>query len=139
MLPLDNVSLRQCVPWMMCPLDMASLTEVSCHRAESKGFVTIYECVMCVCHAAAPLKSYLTQPSIGQHDPMFLDPSVRDALSKGRLQGIPQARDASSETFSSEAKQNCTESITYMYYHFQIRIKDLRSSSFMFGLTAMSV
>jgi hypothetical protein len=101
-----NASLRQCVSWMMCPMDVASLTDVSCHRAESEGFVTyIYEC---------PLKSYLTQPSLGQYGPMFFqDPSVRDALSKGRLPGAPQARDASSETFSSETKQNGTEYLVH--------------------------
>jgi hypothetical protein len=55
MRPLDNASFRRCVPWTMCPLDVVSLTDVSCHRAESKGFVTIYECNVC---PAAPLKSY---------------------------------------------------------------------------------
>jgi hypothetical protein len=135
MLPLDNASLRRCVLWTMCPLDVASLTDVSCHRAESKGFVTIYECNGC---PAAPLKSYLTQPSLCQYDPMFLDPSVRDAFSKGRLPGAPQARDASSETFSSETKQNCTEYLV----HVLPLSKDKKAEklySLMFDTTAMSV
>ncbi len=120
--PLDNASLGRCAHWTVVP-DRFVLTQ---ERIE--GFVTIYECNVC---PAAPLKSYLNQPSLG-HDPMFLDPSVRDALSKGRLPGAPQAR------LLVRRRNKMAPSISYMYYHLQ-RIKNLRSSSLMFDITPMSV
>jgi hypothetical protein len=45
-------------------MDVASLTDVSRHRATSKRFVTIYEFNVC---PAAPLKSLKSYPAQPQH------------------------------------------------------------------------